>query len=433
MRLAIITTHPIQYNAPLFRHIEKYGNIDLKVFYTWGQSKDAVYDPGFGILRSWDLDLLEGYEHEFVDNTSTDPGSHHYRGIVNPGIIKLINEYSPDAMLVYGWKFNSHLSILRYYHGKLPILFRGDSTLLDESKIFSIKTFFRGALLKWVYKHIDFALSPGTSSDAYFTRCGLKSDQIIRAPHAVDNETFSAGNEEKQHQAIAWRRELKIPDDHKVFLFAGKLEPKKNPALLINAFIELSKLRKDIHLIIVGNGILEEELKIQASAFLNLPKPSSTSLNPNIPSSTSLNFPKPSSTALITFLPFQNQTTMPLVYHLGDVFVLPSAGPNETWGLSINEAMASGKPVLVSDRCGGAVDLVTNGENGYIFQSGNQESLLIKMQMMLSQDLHQMGVASREKIANFSYMHFLESITSVKDELCKLNTNPPRNKQYKEG
>ena len=422
-KIAIITTHPIQYNAPLFRHLAKYGNIDLKVFYTWGQSKDAVYDPGFGILRSWDLDLLEGYEHEFVDNTSTDPGSHHYRGIVNPGIIKLINEYSPDAILVYGWKFNSHLSILRYYHGKVPILFRGDSTLLDESKMFSIKKSFRGALLKWVYKHVDFALSPGTSSDAYFTRCGLRSDQIIRAPHAVDNETFSAGNEEKKHQAIAWRRELKIPDDHKVFLFAGKLEPKKNPALLINAFIELYKLRKDIHLIIVGNGILEEELKIQASAFLNLPKPSSTSLNPNIPSSTSLNPNKPSSTSLnpnipsstslITFLPFQNQSTMPLVYHLGDVFVLPSVGPNETWGLSINEAMASGKPVLVSNRCGGAVDLVVEGENGYVFQSGNQRDLVEKMNLMLNQDLDKMGEASKERIHNFTYGHFLNALMKV--------------------
>ena len=400
MRLAIITTHPIQYNAPLFRHLAKYGNIDLKVFYTWGQSKDAVYDPGFGILRSWDLDLLEGYEHEFVGNTSTDPGSHHYRGIINPGLIKLIEEYSPDAILVYGWKFNSHLSILRYYHGKVPILFRGDSTLLDESKIFSIKTFFRGALLKWVYKHIDFALSPGTSSDAYFTRCGLRSDQIIRAPHAVYNETFSAGNEEKQHQAVAWRRELKIPDDHKVLLFAGKLEPQKNPALLIKAFIELSKLRKDIHLIIVGNGILEEELKQLAST-----SSTSSTLQPFNPST-------------ISFLPFQNQSAMPVVYRLGDVFVLPSAGPNETWGLSINEAMASGKPVLVSNRCGGAVDLVVQGENGYVFQSGNQRDLVEKMNLMLNQDLDKMGEASKERIHNFTYGHFLNALMKVlnKDE-----------------
>ena len=408
MRLAIITTHPIQYNAPLFRHLAKYGNIDLKVFYTWGQSKDAVYDPGFGILRSWDLDLLEGYEHEFVGNTSTDPGSHHYRGIINPGLIKLIEEYSPDAILVYGWKFNSHLSILRYYHGKVPILFRGDSTLLDESKIFSIKTFFRIALLKWVYKHVDFVLSPGSASDEYFKRCGLRLEQIIRTPHAIDNEMFSAGDEEKKHEAIVWRRELGIADDHNVFLFAGKLEPKKNPAHLINAFIELSKTQKNIHLIIVGNGILEEELKKQASTL--------QPFHPSTSSTTSTLQPFHSS---ITFLPFQNQSAMPVVYRLGDVFVLPSAGPNETWGLSINEAMASRKPVLVSNQCGGAFDLVVEGENGYVFQSGNQRDLVDKMNLMLNQGLHKMGEASKEKIHNFTYNHFLNALISVLNKKVK--------------
>jgi glycosyltransferase involved in cell wall biosynthesis len=402
LRLAIITTHPIQYNAPLFRHLAKYGNMDVKVFYTWGQSKESVYDPGFGILRSWDVDLLEGYEYEFVDNTSTNPGSHHYRGIANPGLIKLIDEYSPDAILVYGWKFKSHLSILRYYHGKVPILFRGDSTLLDESKNFSIKTFFRGALLKWIYKHVDFALSPGTSSDAYFTRCGLRLEQIIRAPHAIDNEMFSAGDEEKKHQAIAWRRQIGIADDHKVFLFAGKLEPKKNPALLINAFIKLSRLRNNIHLIIVGNGILEEELRKQAST-----------LQPFHPSTSSTTSTLQSFHSSITFLPFQNQSIMPVVFRLGDIFVLPSAGPNETWGLAINEAMASGKPVLVSNRSGGAVDLVVEGENGYVFQSENQSVLVEKMHLMLNQDLYKMGDASKEKIHNFTYGHFLNALMTV--------------------
>ena len=110
---------------------------------------------------------------------------------------------------------------------------------------------------------------------------------------------------------------------------------------------------------------------------------------------------------------------MPVVYRLGDVFVLPSAGPNETWGLSINEAMASGKPVLVSNRCGGAIDLVAEGENGYVFQSGNQNELAEQMNMMLYQDLHKMGAASKEKIHNFTYNHFLNALTSVLNKTAK--------------
>jgi len=156
---------------------------------------------------------------------------------------------------------------------------------------FSIKKLLRVGLLKWVYKHIDFALSPGSASDAYFKRAGLTASQIIRAPHAVDNDTFAAGHEEKEREAVYWRSQLGIADDHNVFLFAGKLEPKKNPILLINAFIELSKFRKDIHLIIVGNGILEDELKRLASTLQPFNPSTLQSFNPSTLSTPSTVFP----------------------------------------------------------------------------------------------------------------------------------------------
>jgi glycosyltransferase involved in cell wall biosynthesis len=73
----------------------------------------------------------------------------------------------------------------------------------------------------------------------------------------------------------------------------------------------------------------------------------------------------------VHFLPFQNQRAMPAVYRLGDVFVLPSRGPGETWGLALNEAMASRRPVIASDRVGGARDLIVHGVNGWMFESGN--------------------------------------------------------------
>ena len=67
---------------------------------------------------------------------------------------------------------------------------------------------------------------------------------------------------------------------------------------------------------------------------------------------------------------------MPIVYRLGDVFVLPSKGPIETWGLSVNEAMACSRAIIVSDRCGCGVDLVKEGINGYIFKRKSVKDLL---------------------------------------------------------
>ncbi len=87
-RLAIITTHPIQYNAPLFKLLSKRNNISIKVFYTWGEAVlQKKYDPGFGKTIEWDIPLLEGYEYTFVENTAKKPGSHHFSGIDNPRLI----------------------------------------------------------------------------------------------------------------------------------------------------------------------------------------------------------------------------------------------------------------------------------------------------------------------------------------------------------
>ncbi len=358
------------------------------MFYTWGENSLNVYDPGFGKQRSWDIDLLSGYDYTFVRNTSTDPGSHHHKGIINPDIIEQINEFKPDAIIMYGWNFNSHLKIMRHFKGKIRILFRGDSTLLDEKKGFSVKGFLRQQYLKWVYSHVDIALSPGTASDAYFKFVGLKSNQIVRAAHAVENERFTLSFRAKPGTS---QPGTSLLGNSITFLFAGKFEPKKNPFLLIRAFKKLYETNNNIHLILVGDGVLKDEI-------VNELKQLSTINNKQY----------------YTLLPFQNQSQMPSVYQQGDIFVLPSQGPGETWGLALNEAMASGCAVIASDKCGGAKDLIEEGKNGYIFESGDENNLVDKMHDMLKQDRYiSMGEYATEKIQHFTYRHFLDALTHV--------------------
>ena len=88
----------------------------------------------------------------------------------------------------------------------------------------------------------------------------------------------------------------------------------------------------------------------------------------------------------VHFLPFQNQSKMPIVYRLGDVVCLPSAGPGETWGLAINEAMACGRSVIVSDKAGCARDLVADQQTGYVHKADSQTSLLEAMQKCQNRD-----------------------------------------------
>jgi glycosyltransferase involved in cell wall biosynthesis len=387
------------------------GDFRVKVFYTWGQAQGKVHDKDFGIEREWDIDLLSGYDHVFVKNTSTAPGSHHYKGIINPFLITEVAAFQPDKIIVYGWKFNSHLQLMRHFKGKTPLYFRGDSTLLDDAPGFSIKKSLRRILLQWVYRHVDFALSPGTASDAYFLNAGLSANQIIRAPHAVDNARFSGAETPDMHSSYEesaqnWRKELSINEDTKVFLFAGKLEPKKDPLLLVKAFARLHQQYPNTHLIMVGNGIIEEELKTMTST----PQPSAGKFNSSTPQPSAGKF---NSSTPITFLPFQNQSIMPLVYRLGDVFVLPSKGPGETWGLAINEAMACGRPVIASDKCGASADMIKDNENGFVFKAGYENDLYACMEKMILADTSSMGARALETVQRFSYASFSSALQSL--------------------
>ena len=319
--------------------------------------------------------------------------------MINPDVIQQIASYNPDVIIIYGWKFDSHWKLMRHFRGKIPIYFRGDSTLLDERAGLSLKKLIRKIVLKWVYRHVDFALSPGSASDAYFKWVGLKSEQIIRVPHAVDNQRFTGevreGNNELGKRAAEWKKDLGIAEDKKVFLFAGKFEPKKDPLLLINAFKKIQQKYPDIHLVMVGDGILKPE--IEKSSKINIYQPTTNN------------------TQSITILPFQNQSLMPIVYRLADVFVLPSRGPGETWGLAINEAMACGRAVLVSSKCGAAADLVEDEVNGLVFKAGDEQDLMAKMERMLKVNLKKWGMASREKISNFTYQSLLEVLVNSKN------------------
>ena len=382
-RIAIVSSHPIQYNAPWFKLLAKSDKVRPKVFYTWEQSgKGAKYDPDFGQAIEWDIPLLEGYEYEFIKNIAPDPGTHHFKGLINPTLNEQIAQWQPDAVLVFGWSFDSHLRCLRHFHKKLPVLFRGDSTLLDET--LGIKKYVRSIFLRWVYRNVDYALYVGTNNKEYFAKYGLREDQLVFAPHAIDNERFAEPDHIYREKAASWRKESGIAETDLVLLFAGKLEPKKNPFFLL----ELSKRISDkrLKIVFVGNGILETALKDAAG---------------NDPG--------------VRFIDFQNQQQMPIVYRLGDVFILPSKGPGETWGLGANEAMASGCAVMLSDKVGGAVDLVRENENGMIFGVTDIERCATWIEGLLNrkEDLSAMKNASRQAIGKFSYGQSVEAIENI--------------------
>lgn len=377
-KLAIITTHPIQYNAPLFRLLSERKRIEVKVFYTWGQSKEAVYDVKFGVRRSWDIPLLEGYEHVFVKNTSKRPDSNRFWGVVNPGLIRQLKAEQFDAILVYRWSLYSHLRILRNFGGNPRLFFRGDSHLQSKQK--GVKTQLKKLLLTFVYRKVDKAFYVGQYNKDYFLRCGLTEKQLLYAAHAIDNNRFTGDAAKREERALSERAAFAIPADAVVFLYAGKFYGVKQLDLLIRTF---QQLKGELYrLLLVGNGEHEDLLRELASGDER-----------------------------IMFQPFRNQSEMPWVYRMGDVFVLPSS--SETWGLGVNEAMACCRPAIVSDVCGCAPELIVERETGFVFRSGDEAELLQAMTRFTNKTIcGEMGQKAFAHIQQFS----LERVAEVIEE-----------------
>ena len=382
LRLAIVCTHPIQYFAPVFSQLASRADLTVRVFYGWRGATEQAMDPGFGQKISWDIPLLEGYDYEFVENVAQDPGSHHFRGIDLPDLNQTLERWKPDAILIYGWCYKSHLKTMRHFHGRIPVLFRGDSTLLNESS--GWRRWARRVALRWVYRYVDLALYVGTNSRKYFEAHGLRTDQLVFAPHSVDNRRFASLRHDDHQNSmtrIDVRKQLSIPHDHVLFMFVGKLEPIKNPLLLVQAFAQLDQ--PQTHLVFVGSGPLQQSLVEQL-----VPR--------------------------VHFLGFQNQQALPDMYAAADLIILPSK--SETWGLVLNEAMACGCAVMASDRVGAAVDLIEENHNGWICKVNDLASLIDCLKAAASKGrdgLAEMGFRSRQIIDDWTNERQVDAIAAA--------------------
>ena len=161
-------------------------------------------------------------------------------------------------------------------------------------------------------------------------------------------------------------------------MYAGKLDKNKNTDYLLDNFVLMDS--PSAHMVIAGDG---DEKNSLVNKFGKHER--------------------------IHFLPFQNQSAMPFLYNLSDVFVLPSK--NETWGLSINEAMACGKAILTNSTIGAAKDLVINKINGLVFDESIQFDLLSKMKLLVDKEtVLEMGKQSLIKIKDWNYVKIAEVI-----------------------
>lgn len=338
-RIAFVVSHPIQYLVPLYQKLAGRDDVEIKIFFTWHAGQHAVDDRGFGRPVAWDIPLADGYDFELVPNVASDPGTHKFLGLRNPTLLDRVMSWQPDVVHINGWAWLSHLQLLHALHRRgVPTLFFGDSHLLD-GKTDGPRWWVKSAALRWVYSRPTACLFAGSANRAYFEIFGVPPQRLYPCPHAIDVGRFAEPAAQREEEAARWRSELGIAADRKILLYAGKFEPKKRPTDLMRAVARLPD--PSLVLVMAGSGALQGEIDAIAAG----------------------------DPARFRILPFQNQSRMPIVYRLGDIFVLPSAF-GESWGLAVNEALACGRPVIVSDRVGCAADTV-DASCGRIFRAND--------------------------------------------------------------
>ena len=368
----MLSTHPIQYYVPWYRALAKV--LDLQVFFCDRQTAQGQAAAGFGVEFEWDIPLLEGYEHQFLENVSKSPDVSSFNGCDTPAINSLIKQGKFDAFVVQGWYVKSFWQAMwACFSGHTPLLVRGDSQLSTPRN--PIWRLVKYPIFRSFIPRFDGYLVVGERSRQYYIHYGGRTDRMFFAPHAVDNDFFSERAVKLGSDRTALRKTWGLPNDSIVFLFAGKLIPKKRPMDFVQAIKMAATENGKIFGLIAGDGPLRAEIEKAIS-------------DEKIP---------------MAFTGFLNQSEMPKGYAASDAIVLPSDG-GETWGLVINEAMASGIPAIVSDKVGCGPDLVIPDATGEIFACGDVESLantLIRWSVDQNR-IRQFGKNAKERVAIYS-------------------------------
>lgn len=366
-KLAIILSHPVQYYSPLFVAAAK--QLELKVFYGFKPNAQEQGKEGFGKAFEWDVDLLSGYDFEFVDNLAQNPSSAFYKGCDTPTIGERLKSFGATHVISFGWHLKMYRQALSYCNkNKIPIAVRGDSQLNPRLPLWK-------KLLKKIYypyflRKYDAFLSVGKRNKAYLNYYGVSDHKIIFSPHAIKQDF--------------WKVEHKKTSERFVFIWVAKFIPKKRPLEAIKAFKKLldeePQLRDKTELRMVGSGELMKQAKAEAKEVKQ-----------------------------IKFLGFKNQSELRQEYAQANCLLLTS-DYGETWGLVVNEAFAAGVPAIVSDACGCSVDLI-DGKSGKVYAIGEVWQIVAQMKQMVEWSTFDIAIA-KKSIAKKNRLHEFSKIVA---------------------
>jgi len=377
-RLAIVASHVIQYQDPFFRLLAEAPDVDLTVLYCARHGAETYRDEDMKTTLAWDIELLQGYRHRFLHNLARDSNAGYMR-LINPGIVPALIRGRYDAVIfMFGWgAITALLGMLTCWITRTPFFLYGDSSFPPPERSFRAKV--RAWLLRRLFARATGFMVSGTLNAAYYRHYGGDERTFFLLPWAVDNGRFAAAS------ADGLRERYGIEPGAVVILFSAKLVPRKDPMTLLRAFADMQH-RSRAALVFMGDGELRGELERFAREH-------------DVPD--------------VHFIGFVNQREIPSHYAMADIFVLPSL--YEPRGAVINEAMACGLPVVVTDRCGSIGDIVQEGDNALVYPAGDAAALQQCLDRLVGDDSlrRQMGARSRAIIAEWDFSRGVRGVQEM--------------------
>lgn len=395
--LIILSTHPIQYQIPLWKKMTEAG-IDLEVWYFTDYGINRSFDPEFGKSFSWDIPMLEGYKYRFLKtNKGASPNEGFRNCRLQENIKKKLIESKAQYVYINGWQVMAYWQAL--WSAKslgLITIFKGESNDLKPENKF--KWPIKRALLSQFFKKVDYLLYIGQANKRLYKRYGIPESKLLPGLYCIENERFFKQSNQLKLKKDDLRKTWGIAKESFCILFSGKFIPKKRPLDIIFAVKQLLKNKSitNIHLLFVGDGELYDQIKSVSNVVYDKEHGLTNSVNP-----TEIN------TSIIGFL---NQTEIPKAYVVSDCLILPS-DYGETWGLVVNEALSSGIPAIVSDQCGSAEDLILPIDKKLIFETGNIESLAKSIVHQIKNPVS--DILIKTTIEKYSYQSTVDSVISI--------------------
>jgi glycosyltransferase involved in cell wall biosynthesis len=384
-----LVSHPVQYFTPLYEQLAAESDMDFRVLYCCKRGLESTKDVEFGVSVKWDVPLLDNYRYTFLHNYARRESLNSFLGLLNLGVVKeLANAPKHSVVWIHGWNYATHLLALftaKFFGHQVYI--RGDNAaMLENKRPNSLKKRFKKLWLgSFIFPFVDKFLAVGKQNKAFFELMGVPQHKIAKTPHAIDNQRFRNFFSKEKDNKVALRQSLGISLSKKVIIVSGKYIDIKRPFDVLNALTRLPN-RDNVFVLFVGEGNLRADME----QFIKENK-----LTENV-----------------RLTGFVNQSKMPMYYAASDVYLMASR--SETWGLSTNEAMCFGLPVILSDMVGCAYDLVEG--NGFMYPSGDVDALSKRIQNILEQpdtDFQAMSQRSLDIISKYSYEQIIDSIKSI--------------------